>query len=339
MRNLRLDGDQIRALASEVLSRGAPFRFQAHGWSMRPFVRDGDFLTVEPSGPKDLSVGDVALYVGHCERLTAHRVVRVEARDGRTEFLMRGDSQLDPVERVPAALVLGRCRRIERADKTIDLDQPVQRLAALLWRTLHPLGSVLLWLPEVAARGGLWLLARLQAFSAYRSLARAGLSRRIGYRVATVDDAAGLARLYGYHRRPELGDPVQAMADDLAGAGQASCTLVATVGNRIVGAANLQNSPDACGCPHDRWLFSLQVRARYRGAGIGEGLVRMALARASAEGALRLLLFVFDDNRAAIRLYQKLGFAPVSIPELDEQLAAEAQAGGRRRIILARPLR
>jgi ribosomal protein S18 acetylase RimI-like enzyme len=80
------------------------------------------------------------------------------------------------------------------------------------------------------------------------------------------------------------------------------------------------------------------VRTRYRGTGIGEGLVRMAMEKASEEQAKRINLLVFEKNRAAVNLYRKMGFCQISIPELDEQLEEEAQKEKRRRIIMSRPV-
>jgi GNAT superfamily N-acetyltransferase len=336
MRDLRLDRDEIRALSAEILARGGAFRFQARGWSMRPFVRDGDVLTVEPPGAVALKVGDVALYAGGGDKLTVHRVVGAEARNGRTVLLMRGDAQYGPVERVSTEQVLGRCVGLQRGDRTLDLDRPAQRGAALLWRRSHPLGPTLLRVSVAATRGVLRLLGWLQASKPYRFLARRWIGGRVGYRVATLHDAAGLAKLYGLERLPEFGAPVKALPGQLAETGERSCTFVALVGERIVGAVGLHRFPDDAELYSDAWLFDMLVQAPYRGAGIGEGLVRAVLERALGEGDSRVALLVFEDNKAAVRLYHKLGFQPASIAGLDERLAVEVEAGHRRRLILAR---
>ena len=88
----------------------------------------------------------------------------------------------------------------------------------------------------------------------------------------------------------------------------------------------------------DWWIFGMRVRGRYRGAGIGEGLLEMAIEKAIEEGALRIHLIVFNHNKAAMTLYRKMGFQPASIPGLERQLEDEVRQGGRRRIIMSRPV-
>ncbi|MGA8572973.1 MAG: hypothetical protein ACLP7A_10190 [Desulfobaccales bacterium] len=47
---------------------------------------------------------------------------------------------------------------------------------------------------------------------------------------------------------------------------------------------------------------------------------------------------VFQDNLAASNLYDNLGFAPTSIPALEEQREEEEQNEGRRRMLLRKAL-
>jgi len=53
-----------------------------------------------------------------------------------------------------------------------------------------------------------------------------------------------------------------------------------------------------------------------RGRGLGEALVRAAIAEASARGIRSLSLFVYPDNTPAVRLYEKLGFTSHGESEL-----------------------
>ena len=64
--------------AQALLRAGHTLRFRAAGQSMRPFLRDGDFLTIVPAAPTDCQPGDIVL----CSRLSSTRQKIVE-RDGR----------------------------------------------------------------------------------------------------------------------------------------------------------------------------------------------------------------------------------------------------------------
>lgn len=96
--------------------------------------------------------------------------------------------------------------------------------------------------------------------------------------------------------------------------------------------------------PHERfpyagyWLSSLHVSVSRRGLGIGEQLSEKAIQTAKMKGASVLRLLVDEDNRPAIRLYEKLCFSRVSIPELEVHLKAGTTQKGRRRILMQKKL-
>ena len=111
-------------LMTAVLDRGAPFRFQASGFSMSPFIRDGDTITIAPT-PGRLRFGDVAAFVNLCnDRLTVHRVVHVDRRG----YLMRGDNAPGPDGYVPHADILGRVIRVERGGRGVRFGLGLERV-------------------------------------------------------------------------------------------------------------------------------------------------------------------------------------------------------------------
>ena len=56
------------------------------------------------------------------------------------------------------------------------------------------------------------------------------------------------------------------------------------------------------------WIEDVVVDAAARGRGIGEALVREALALACREGVARVMLTSNATRRAAHRLYERMGF-------------------------------
>jgi ribosomal protein S18 acetylase RimI-like enzyme len=87
-----------------------------------------------------------------------------------------------------------------------------------------------------------------------------------------------------------------------------STTWHARLGDRPVGSVTCYRPPgqpkgEAC-------LVALWVSASARGRGVGEALVSALQAEAHSRGLSRLVLDVAHANRAAIRLYARMGFTP-----------------------------
>lgn len=102
-------------LLAAVLARGTPFRFQASGSSMSPFIRDGDVITLAPAPPR-LLFGDVAAFVNPGNnRLSVHRVVN----RGHHAYLIRGDNASEPDGIISHADILGRVIHVERGGRRV----------------------------------------------------------------------------------------------------------------------------------------------------------------------------------------------------------------------------
>ena len=190
----------------------------------------------------------------------------------------------------------------------------------------------------MSKRAFLWLLSSLQGRKLYRVVVRKVIGKRVCYHLATLDDTSDLARLYGYDRFSELENPIETFTDQIKGLKDCGYFLIARVGQQIAAATILRWFPDEDAFYPDWWLFAMLVRPRYQGAGIGAGLVRMAIEKATAEGGKRVNLLVFEKNTVAINLYRKLGFRPASIQGLEEKLIEEAKRGEQRRITMSKYL-
>ena len=135
---LRLSRPALVGLMRAVLARGRSFRFRAKGWSMSPFIRDGDVITIAPSGRKPKApvrgIGQVVAFVSPVnERLVVHRIIgRHQSR-----FLIQGDNLPGLVaDTVRLDDILGRVVRIERGGKRVWLGPGLERYAiAILSRT------------------------------------------------------------------------------------------------------------------------------------------------------------------------------------------------------------
>lgn len=87
-----------------------------------------------------------------------------------------------------------------------------------------------------------------------------------------------------------------------------SALLVAIDGDALAGELTIKAISSRRAVAHVATL-GMSVAASHRRRGIGEALLRAAIEWADANGFLRVELYVYARNAAAIALYQKLGFS------------------------------
>lgn len=62
-----------------------------------------------------------------------------------------------------------------------------------------------------------------------------------------------------------------------------------------------------------RAAMGISIQSKCRGLGLGTAMIGRAIRQTRANGFEQLELGVFEDNQAAIHVYEKLGFQPVGI--------------------------
>lgn len=130
---LSLSGKALVELMQAVHAKGLPFRFNAGGHSMAPFIRDGDVICVSSLASRAPGLGDVVAFI-HPETtlLCMHRVLSVN----RDSFLIQGDNMPEePDGLIPREAIVGQVTRVERAGRRVRLGLgPERLLLALLSR-------------------------------------------------------------------------------------------------------------------------------------------------------------------------------------------------------------
>jgi len=147
---LSITGPALVELLRAVLAKGASFRFQARGFSMSPFIRDGDIVTLFSITGARLCLGDIVAFVrSDTERLVIHRVV---GKKGYA-FSIMGDYSHTTDGLVSNRNILGRVVKVERNGEMISFGLGRERiLIAFLtrnglflrfmlpaWRLIYPI--------------------------------------------------------------------------------------------------------------------------------------------------------------------------------------------------------
>ena len=139
---LSLSGPALKELMQAVLRKNMPFRFRASGFSMAPFLKDGDLLTVIPFPDPPPGLGDVVAFLHPINgRLAIHRIV---ARN-KAGYRLKGDAADAADGMTPQANIIGIVRKVERNGHKVLLGLGFERFLiaflsdkGLLSHLLHP---------------------------------------------------------------------------------------------------------------------------------------------------------------------------------------------------------
>jgi signal peptidase I len=123
----------------ELLRDGYPIRFCAHGRSMKPTIKDGELIIIEPIEIAKIKRSDIILYRTR-DGAIAHRVMAIKHNgDEQPTFILRGDSLATLDCPVAATDILGRVVAVERRGQTLNLSSPAAKRLAILKIFLYKL--------------------------------------------------------------------------------------------------------------------------------------------------------------------------------------------------------
>ncbi len=112
---LVLSRQALTELMSAVLETGKPFRFQARGWSMSPFIKDSDVISITSIGENEPRMGEIVAFKrpGSGE-VVVHRLIGTSGSD----WIIQGDNTPDQeFEKIPPENILGLVTRVQRNGK------------------------------------------------------------------------------------------------------------------------------------------------------------------------------------------------------------------------------
>ena len=118
-------GAVLSQLLSAVLEKGVPFRFRANGFSMSPFIRDGDVVTISPLFDLTPRLGDVvAVIQPGTGRLVLHRVVGKKS----SSYIIKGDNLSEEDGLVSPENILGFVTKVERKGERVGVGFGPERI-------------------------------------------------------------------------------------------------------------------------------------------------------------------------------------------------------------------
>lgn len=176
-----LSGEAVSELMRAVLEKRRPFRFQAKGTSMFPFLREGDQMTVVSVGRRKIQIGDIVAFIHpESKKFTVHRAIK---RKGK-RLLIKGDNNVGSDGLIPEANILGFVSKIERAGKRMTFSLgPGKRIIAL-WNRCQLLSPVCLRFQNAFFRSQ--LLGMKKSFVSSTSLPESAIWEKIRYKRSLI---------------------------------------------------------------------------------------------------------------------------------------------------------
>ncbi|MBD3183860.1 GNAT family N-acetyltransferase [Candidatus Poribacteria bacterium] len=162
------------------------------------------------------------------------------------------------------------------------------------------------------------IILYLKRYKLFRSLGKLVINRMVYYHIATPEDAEDILQHFPYKKGPEKNKTKEQLTQELKDSKDKEFFFMAKTNGRIIGKSAITLYPKRENPNH--WAFSsFYVYQEYRGLGIGEKLLRLALKKAEESGATEIVLSVFDHLKPAIHLYRKVGFKHVSSHRRDDE--------------------
>jgi hypothetical protein len=138
----RLTNAALIEILQATLAKGAVFRFQATGFSMAPFIRDGDSVVIVPLRGRDLLGIPVAYVQPASGRLAIHRVI---ARRKKS-YLIKGDNCSGIDGWIEEGRILGIVYGVKRGTKQVVFGFGPERYIIVFLSRANLLRFILCWL-------------------------------------------------------------------------------------------------------------------------------------------------------------------------------------------------
>ena len=117
-----MNTQEATSLRKQLIENNHSVKIVASGYSMFPFMRNGDIQTISPVHIEEIQIGDVAVFE-HNNDWISHRVVDIRKRNSETTLILRGDTsmQIDPL--VTKENYIGKTVAFERGGKIYSVEK------------------------------------------------------------------------------------------------------------------------------------------------------------------------------------------------------------------------
>lgn len=105
-------------VSKEALLEGLPLRVKSRGYSMYPFIKNGDTIQIEVINADKLKLGNIVFYCLPSGTFVVHRLIK---KNGSGSLFTNGDNMRQYDEPIDEEQVFGRVIQIERNGRALKL--------------------------------------------------------------------------------------------------------------------------------------------------------------------------------------------------------------------------
>lgn len=318
-----MNNSLLYELSDEIVrNKSKRIKFKACGSSMRPFVKDGDIVEIEPIKEfESINKGDILLF-SRGNAVCLHRAIRLNG----SNFTIKGDSSRYIDGKIDKEDIIGKLLSIERNGHQIEINNSwLNKIAPFSWIWYRFIFIIKKLLKPILKPIHGYFLSILPVRSTLRNCFR----NRIKTSLAEPSDAYDICMFYQQFDNEQIKNTKKAILD------KESYYVIVKLLGRIIGITSLHY--DERQEPWNGWwLTGLQVMSIYKGIGAGQAIVNLAIQKVKEMDGNSLKLFAFKGRKPANSLYEKLGFKRIIDSEIEQSLEDEAKTGNPRRIYMVK---
>ncbi len=136
---------------SLLLQNGERVRMNLYGFCMRPFIKNGENVTIKPIKPEDLRCGDIIVSQFN-DRFKIHRFLKFKTISDTKFIIAKGDRCINIDSPVSLNLLLGKITHVNKGQKIIGYETPTWKSINFILAKLSPYISKIEQYPKVVIR-------------------------------------------------------------------------------------------------------------------------------------------------------------------------------------------
>ena len=121
--NSKSNYTNILHLGEELLNEGFELQITLGGYSMSPYLRNGETVIIKKESFNSLKIGDIIVFRS-INKMIAHRIIAIRNINQHKTLITKGDSLIYFDKTITEERYIGKIKEFYRKNKSIKIDTP-----------------------------------------------------------------------------------------------------------------------------------------------------------------------------------------------------------------------